>query len=118
MPTIRQKRVADRIRAELSELLFRDTKDPRLSMVTITDVTIDRDLAYAEVYVNAFGAEERKDEVMFALEHARGFLRSEIGARIRLRRTPDLRFHWDPSLEYGENIARLLDSLTLDSEEE
>jgi ribosome-binding factor A len=117
MPTIRQKRVADRIRLELSDLLLRDVRDPRLSMITITDVTIDRELAFAEVYVNAMG-EETKSEVMQALDHAKGYFRSEIGARIRLRRTPELRFHWDPSLEYGERISKLLDSISSHSEEE
>jgi ribosome-binding factor A len=117
MPTIRQERVAERIRSELSELLFREAKDPRLGMLTITDVTIDRDLSYAEIYVNALGDEDRRQEVLDALEHARGFLRSAIGSRMRLRRTPELRFHWDPSLEQGERIASLLDSLALDEEE-
>lgn len=116
MPTIRQIRVADRIRSELSELFLRDAKDPRLALITITDVTIDRDLSYADVYVNALGEDERRDEVIAALEHARGYLRSEIGRRIRLRRTPELRFHWDPSLERGERISDLLDSLDIDSE--
>lgn len=111
MSTIRQRRVADRIRSELSDLFLRDAKDPRLALVTVTEVTIDRELAYADVYVNALGAEERRPEVMAALDHAKGYLRSQIGARVRLRRTPELRFHWDPSLERGERIARLLDSL-------
>ena len=87
-------------------------------MITVTDVTIDRDLAYAEVYVNAMGDKDRQAEVMEALQSARGYLRSEIGTRIRLRRTPDLRFHWDPSLEYGERITKLLDSLATGDEEE
>lgn len=118
MPSIRQQRVADRIRLELSDLLLRDARDPRLALLTITDVTIDRELAYAEVYVNALGAEDRRQEVIDALEHAKGFLRSEIGARVRLRRTPELRFHWDPSLEQGDRITRLLDSLNLDDSEQ
>jgi ribosome-binding factor A len=63
------------------------------------------------------GAEERRPEVMQALEHAKGYLRSQLGARIRLRRTPDLRFHWDPSLEHGERISELLDQLALEEEE-
>ena len=118
MPTIRQRRIADRIRSDLSDLLLREAKDPRLTLVTITEVTIDRELAYAEIYVNALGAEERRPEVMEALEHAKGYLRHEVGARVRLRRTPELRFHWDPSLEYGERITRLLDSLDVESEKE
>lgn len=118
MPTIRQKRVADRIRLELSDLLLRETRDPRLASVTITDVTIDRDLGYAEIYVNAMGAEGRRVQVMGALSSASGFLRREIGSRVPLRRTPELRFHWDTSLEHGERIGRLLDSLAVGDEEE
>lgn len=118
MSTIRQKRIADRIHLELSDLVLREVRDPRLSSLTITDVTIDRELEYAEVYVNALGAEDSKAEVMKALDHAKGFFRSEIGARVQLRRTPELRFHWDPSLEYGERISRLLDSLSSHDEEE
>lgn len=118
MPTVRQKRVADRIRLELSDLLLRETRDPRLALVTVTDVTIDRDLAYAEIYVNAMGAEGRRTEVLGALDGAKGYLRREIGGRISLRRTPELRFHWDPSLEHGERIARLLDMLASPDEEE
>ena len=116
MTTIRQKRVADRIRFELSNLLLRGAKDPRLALVTITDVTIDRELAYAEVYVNAMGAESRQQEVLDALQHAKGYLRYEIGARVRLRRTPELRFFWDPSLEHGERITQLLDRLKEEEE--
>ena len=117
MPSIRQRRVADRIRSELSELLLRDARDPRLALVTITDVTIDQEFELARVYVNAMGAEERRPEVMQALEHAKGYLRSQLGARIALRRTPDLRFHWDPSLEHGDRISALLDELALEEEE-
>ncbi len=118
MPSIRQQRAADRIRLELSELLLREAKDPRLALLTVTDVTIDRELVFADIYVNALGVETRRDEVMEALEHAKGYLRSEIGARVRLRRTPELRFHWDPSWEHGERIAQLLDSLEIGDEEE
>lgn len=117
MPSIRQRRVADRIRSELSELLLRETKDPRLALVTVTEVTIDREFEYAHIYVNAMGAEERRLEVMEALGHAKGYLRSQLGARIKLRRTPDLRFYWDPSLEQGERINELLDGLALEEEE-
>ena len=117
MPTIRQQRVAERIRSELSDLLLRETKDERLSMVTVTDVTIDREFEYAHIYVAAMGDQDRRSEVMHALEHAKGFLRSQLGGRIQLRRTPDLRFHWDASLEHGERISELLDKLALEEEE-
>ena len=116
MPTVRQRQVAKRIRFELSDLLLREAKDPRLALITITDVTVDRDLAYAEIYVGAMGAQDRQHEVMDALQHAQGFLRREIGARVRLRRTPELRFRWDPSLEHGERISQLLDMLKEEEE--
>lgn len=116
MPTVRQRQIAKRIRFELSDLLLREAKDPRLALVTITDVTIDRELAYAEIYVGAMGAQDRRREVMDALQHAQGYLRHEVGARVRLRRTPELRFHWDPSLEHGERISQLLDMLKEEEE--
>lgn len=108
---LRQQRVADRIRAELSELLRREVSDPRLELVTITDVKVDRELAYADAFVSTVGDEARQREVMQALTGATGFLRREIGTRVRLRTTPYLRFHWDASPERGEQLAKILDAL-------
>lgn len=115
--TLRRQRIADRIRAELSDLLQREVSDPRLELVTITDVKVDRELAFADVFVSTVSVpgprseEERQREVMGALHGAAGYLRREAGARIRLRNTPQLRFHWDPSPERGEHLAQLLDSI-------
>ena len=111
--SLRQRRVADRIRAELSDLLRREVADPRLELVTITDAKVDRELAYADVFVSTVGDDERQREVMTALTGAAGFLRREIGARIRLRTTPNLRFHWDPTPQRGEHLAQLLDTLEM-----
>ena len=108
---VRQHRVADRLRAELSELLRREMADPRLELVTITDVKVDRELSVAEVFVSTVGDDERRREVMQALNGAAGFLRREIGARVRLRTTPQLKFHWDPTPERGEHLAQILDAL-------
>lgn len=112
MPTpIRQKRVAERIRAEISELLQRELKDPRLGLVTVTRVMIDRELAQANVFVSTIGDETRKKEMMQALAHAAGFIRREVGHRVQLRNAPQIVFHWDPGLENVEDISRLLDEI-------
>ena len=111
--TLKQERMAERIRIILSELLLTEVKDPRLMGITVTEVKLDKELLFADVYVNALGDEDRRDEVMEALEHARGFLRSEVAARVRLRRAPELHFHWDTALEYGQRIDQILDSLDI-----
>ncbi|HUS83862.1 MAG TPA: 30S ribosome-binding factor RbfA [Anaerolineales bacterium] len=107
----RARKVADRIREELADILIRDVADPRLAMITVTDVDVDRELAYAHVFVTAGGEDERKDEVLEGLERAQGFLRSQLAARIQLRSFPQLRFRWDASQQRGMRIEELLDSL-------
>ena len=107
----RAQRVGDRIQEELAALLIRNVADPRLSMLTITEVEVDRELSYATVYVTASGGEEREDEVMEGLERAGGYLRSELATRIQLKWFPQLRFKWDFAHERGQRIEELLDSL-------
>ena len=107
----RAQRIADRIREELSLLLIYDIADPRLSGVSITDVSVDRELAYASIYVSALEGSERSEEILAAFNHARGFLRSQLAQRIELRTFPQLRFNWDPTFERAERIEQLLASL-------
>jgi len=109
--TLKQERMADRLREILSDLLRLEVTDPALRGVTITSVDLDRELEYAEIYVNALGDEARQKEVMQGLQRANGFLRHELGARIRLRRTPVLRFHWDLTLQHADEIERVLKQL-------
>ncbi|MCJ7567276.1 MAG: 30S ribosome-binding factor RbfA [Anaerolineales bacterium] len=109
--TARARKVGDRIREELADILIRDVADPRLAMVTVTQVDVDRELAYAQVYVIASGEDDRMDEVLEGLERAQGFLRSQLAARIQLRSFPQLRFRWDASHQRGMRIEELLDSL-------
>lgn len=116
--SIKQDRMSDRIRQILSELLLREVSDPRLQGITITEVTLDPELMFADIYVNALGDETRHDDVMQGLKRAQGFLRREVGKRIRLRNTPELHFHWDETLQYGENLNQLLDTLEIPPEEE
>jgi len=110
----RVRRISDRIHQELSLVLQREVADPRLAMVTVTAVEVDRELAFATIYVTALGTQDRMNEVLSALESARGYLRRELAARVRLRSFPQLRFQWDLSYERGTRIDELLDMLNSD----
>lgn len=118
MSKIKQERTSGQIRKILSQLILRDVADPRLHGITITDVELDPELLFAKVYVNALGEEERQAEVMFALEHAKGFLRREVAKRVRLRKAPELLFRWDESLERSERINALLAHLEIPPDED
>lgn len=115
--SIKQDRMEERIRAILSDLMLREIADPRLQNITITEVTLDPELKFADVYVNALGDESRQDEVLAGLERAKGFLRREVGKRIRLRSVPELHYHWDVTLERGERLNQLISSLDIPPEE-
>jgi ribosome-binding factor A len=112
----RARRISDRIQEELSVLFQREVSDPRLVMLTVTDVEVDRELAFATVFVTATGGEERMEEVLRALDGAGGFLRRELASRIHLRSFPRLRFRWDFSQERGTRIDELLDMLSSEDE--
>lgn len=107
----RTQRIGDRIREELSEMLLQDVSDPRLVGISITDVEVDRELAFADVFVSALEGESRSKDVLVGLEHAQGFLRHELSQRVELRTMPRLRFHWDPTFERAEKIEKLIASL-------
>lgn len=109
--TIKSERVAELILGHLSKLMLTEVRDPRLHGVTVTEVTLDRELEHADIYVNALGEEERQDDVMEALEKAQGFLRRELAQRLRLRRMPQLHFRWDVTLQRAEHIEEVLDAL-------
>lgn len=111
--SIKQDRMSERIRGILSELLLREVSDPRLHNITVTEVKLDPELMFADIYVNALGDESRKDEVLHGLSSANGFLRREIGKRVHTRTTPELHFHWDMTLQRGEELNQLLDSLDI-----
>ncbi len=119
-----QRRVSDLIRTHLTDLLERKVNDPRLESagITITDVTVTPDAIRADVYFSTFGSvlggAEAQAEAQAGLESAAGWLRRELGRRLRLRNTPELVFHYDPSLERGEHIASILDELRLGDDEE
>src|SRR5271157_1106127 len=112
MPSkVRLQRIADRIRQDLSELLIREISDPRLRQIFITDAKVDRELTYADIYVSAVEGASRSAEILEGLEHASGFLRRTLAARVELRSFPRLRFHWDPTPENADHIERMLAEL-------
>lgn len=112
MPSgIRLQRIADRIRLELSEMLIRELHDPRLHLIYVTDVKIDRELAYADVYVSAVEGVERSKDVLAGLESAVGFIRRTLASRVELRAFPRLRFHWDMTPENADHVEKLLADL-------
>lgn len=112
MPSgIRLQRIADRIRQELSELLIREINDPRLQQIYVTDVKVDRELAYADVYVSAVEGVSRSADVLAGLESASGFLRRTLAARVELRAFPRLRFHWDMTPENADHVEQILAQL-------
>jgi len=109
MPTpARARRLADRIREELAEILRREAADPRLALVTVTDVVVDREFSQATIYLSTTDPERSPEEIVQAFGRASGFLRRELAARIQLRSFPRLRFRWDPSPEHGARIEDLL----------
>jgi ribosome-binding factor A len=112
----RARRVANRILEETSDLLIREVSDPRLRMVTITDVKVDREFAYATIYFSILDDQERIEEVKTALERARGFLRSQLASRIRLRSFPQLRFRYDPTNVQVARIDELLAEIKKEQE--
>lgn len=108
----RAHRVAEQIKKEVSQILQSELKDPRMTgFLSVTDVDVTNDLGYARVYVSIYGSEEERNLSLKALNSAMGFVRTEIGKRIRLRHVPELSFHLDKSIEYGAHITEILKDL-------
>lgn len=107
----RTQRISDRIREDLSEMLLQEISDPRIAGVSVTDVTVDRELAYANIYVSALEGSSRAAEILAGLEHASGYIRHRLAESIDLRVFPRLRFHWDATYERADKIDRLLATL-------
>ena len=112
MPSqIRLNRIGDQIRKELSEILIKEVSDPRLDFIYITDVKVDRELAYANIYVSAVEGKARSEEILDGFENANNYLRHLLASRINLRVFPRLRFYWDPTPERADHIERLLKTI-------
>lgn len=110
----RIQKIEDRIFEEVSTILLMEVSDPRLASVSITKVKVDRELAFANIYVSSLEGSDAADEIIAGLKHASGFLRRELAHRIEIRHTPRLRFFWDPSPEHADRIDQLIASLHQD----
>lgn len=107
----RTDRVSDLLRAELSDLLLREVHDPRVKLASVTAVEVTTDLRRAVVKISALGDDEQRRETIEGLRHAKGFLRTELAHRLRLRNTPELIFELDRGAEHSQRIADILESL-------
>ena len=105
----RSQRVAEQIRRELAELIRLELKDPRVGMVSITEVQVTPDYAHAKVFFSSMSGEEGLPEVAAGLQRSSGFLRRELGKRIRIHTLPQLHFEYDKSIEQGARLTRLID---------
>ncbi len=107
----RSEKVADLIRKEISQMLLRSIKDPRIGFVTITRVNVSEDCRFAKIYFSVAGTLEERERSIKGLESAKGYVRRELGRRIQLRYTPDIVFQFDPSIEYAIHMEELIQSI-------
>jgi len=109
----RIQRVNNLLRHEISELLQRQVKDPRLdAFIIVTEVSTSPDLKYAKIFVSRIASEEEKRETLSVLAAASGFFRRELAKRLDLPRIPELDFHWDDSIERGNHLLQLIDQVS------
>ena len=115
MSQLRVEKVQELMKQEISSIILRELKDPRIGFVTVTSVECTGDLREAKVYVSLMGSEQQVKDCWQGLQSSLGFIRREIGRRIRLRFTPEISFMLDKSLDYSDHIQKLL--LQIQSEE-
>jgi ribosome-binding factor A len=114
----RTDRVEDLIRSELSQLILRELHDPRVRLATVSEVHVTPDLRKARIGVSVMGEPSTRDAAVAALQHASGFLRRQLGSRLRLRATPELLFTLDRGAEHSVHIASLLETLHHDDDQQ
>ncbi|MCM3572729.1 MULTISPECIES: 30S ribosome-binding factor RbfA [Mesobacillus] len=107
----RVNRVGEQMKKEIGDIISRKIKDPRVGFVTVTDVEVTGDLQQAKVYISVLGDEQQREDTLKGLAKAKGFIRTEIGQRIRLRKTPELIFEFDETMAYGNRINSLIHEL-------
>ena len=110
----RSRRIGEQIQRELSDIIRLDLKDPRVGMITITDVEMTPDNAHAKVFFTVLGQQPRIDEAAAGLQHAAGYLRSQLAQRIKIRVVPQLHFEYDASVERGIRLSQLIDAAVAD----
>ncbi len=114
----RKRQVGDLLRDEVSFLIQRGLKDPRIGFTSVTRVEVSPDLRYATIFVSVLGTEEEQSETLVALNSASGFIRHELGPKLTMRNIPMVSFRLDRSMQHAENVARLLREIDLPPESE
>jgi ribosome-binding factor A len=107
----RPQQIGEVIRAEMSDLLLREVRDPRVQLVSITEVEVSPDLKYARIYFSRLGSDEERQETLKALQGATPYLRRLLAGRLTIRSAPEIEFRLDSSLAHGERVMRLLNEL-------
>ena len=113
MDSSRKNRMQEEVKKTVSEIVQKEAKDPDIGFVTITNVELSGDLRHAKVYVSIYGDEQQRQKTLDALERATGFVRSELGNRMRFKHVPELVFKFDASIEHGDNINKILRELDI-----
>lgn len=118
MASQRARRVAETIHKEISNLLIRGLKDPRIGFVTITSVDVTADLRQAKVYFTLMGSQDERAETQAGLDSSASYIRQQLGRVLHLRHTPEIRFIYDASVDYGQHIEKLLSEVKSDLQDD
>ncbi|MGH2348616.1 MAG: 30S ribosome-binding factor RbfA [bacterium] len=116
--THRAQRLQEFLKAELSQIIQQQLKDPRIGFVSITDVEVSQDLRHARVFVSVLGDEDAKEQTMAGLHSAQGFIRGEVARRMRTRYAPEIAFKLDQSIERGTRVVTLIRDVTKDAHDD
>jgi ribosome-binding factor A len=114
----RVRRLGELLKEEISEIILKEVKDPRIGFVSVTNVKVSGDLRHAKVFVSVYGKEKEKKETMDGLKEANGFIRRLIGNRITTYHTPEIIFRYDDSIEHGVYISKLIDEVREDDKKD
>ena len=111
MKNKRAIRVGELLKEEISHIVLREMKDPRIGFVSVTDVEVSGDLRHAKVFISVYGSDKEKEETLEGLQQAQGFVRKLVGERIKIHHTPEIIFRYDDSIETGVHISEIIKDL-------
>ena len=111
MANKRAIRVGELLKEEISQIVLREMKDPRIGFVSVTDVVVSGDLRHAKVFISVYGTDKEKEETLEGLQQAQGFVRKLVGERVKIHHTPEIIFRYDDSIEKGVHISEIIKDL-------
>ncbi|RAK11131.1 ribosome-binding factor A [Halanaerobium saccharolyticum] len=111
MKNKRAVRVGELLKEEISQIVLREMKDPRIGFVSVTDVEVSGDLRHAKVFISVYGSDKEKEETLAGLQQAQGFVRKLVGERVKIHHTPEIIFRYDDSIENGVHISEIIKDL-------